>query len=99
MLNDPEAHATVHAWRDVDRAEQPEDRSAKSKELGQAAEELRRRFDHFDSIRVLPQGHPLRSYCRKKLEQAQAVYDKIVTEIDSIPSDTVGGDQSVGPED
>ena len=47
----------------------------------EARQELVKRKEFFDAARVFPERHPLRLHCKKKLDEAQAKYDKIVGEL------------------
>ena len=44
------------------------------------SDELHRRRVHFEAIKTLPETHLLRRHCRKKLDEAQAAYEKCVSE-------------------
>ncbi len=47
----------------------------------EANRELQKRRGFFDAARVFPEKHPLRQHCKKKLDEAQANYDKIMSEL------------------
>ena len=42
--------------------------------------EFHRRRVHFEAIKTLPETHLLRRLCRKKPDEAQAAYEKFVSE-------------------
>jgi hypothetical protein len=53
----------------------------KFKKWEQAILELQKRQAHYDAARGFSKKHPLRQHCKKKLEEAQAAYDKIFSEL------------------
>jgi hypothetical protein len=54
----------------------------KFKEWEKANAELQKRKAYFEAAKVFPKKHALRQVCKKNLEEAQAAYDKIVSELE-----------------
>jgi len=50
------------------------------KEWQRVSDEFHRRRVHFEAIKMLPETHLFRRLCRKKLDEAQAAYEKCVSE-------------------
>jgi hypothetical protein len=46
-----------------------------------AFEELQKRETQFEAAKKFPKEHPLRKHCKKKLDEAKAGYEKIVSEV------------------
>ena len=53
----------------------------KFKEWEQALATLQTRQAYFEAAKDFPEKHPLRQHCKRKLEKAQAAYDKIVSKL------------------
>jgi len=53
----------------------------KFKKWEQASQELQKRQAFFDAAKVFSKKHPLRQHCKKKLDEAQAAYDKVVSKL------------------
>lgn len=54
----------------------------KYKQWEKAQDELERRKKYHKAAKNLSEKHPLRRHCKKKLEEAQTAFDKVVGELD-----------------
>jgi hypothetical protein len=56
--------------------------NAKFKDWEKANTELQKRKAYFEAAKAFSKKHPLRQICKKNLEDAQAAYDKTVSELE-----------------